>query len=319
MRCAVVAFNWIPHCSDQLRILLAAARSAGCDSSKSEAWILGMDSEIEDDYKVLPCSSVFLGGNLNTISTPEEILETLNWFCGESPVDIIFFFDGISGGEVASRLAYRLGSTYRRGIVAIERKGSNLLLSCGIYQQNLMADYLVSPEKLILGIAAATWDDFDYSGQPVIKKMDFVSRKQNLFIEDLTCEKPQEYMNLGDAKRLVVGGQGVGSKAAFAEIVAFAKLVGAEYGCSRPVAANGWAGYDRVIGMSGVSTKAEMALICGVSGSSAFQVGIRESRFTIGVNIDPKAPIFNVCDIGVVGDYKKVLEGLTEYIKTKGR
>jgi electron transfer flavoprotein alpha subunit len=230
---------------------------AGYDPSRGEVWIPGAVSGTEEDYRDLPCSSILCGGNLDINSTSEEILEVLSRFYEESSVDMVLFSDDVSGGDIASRFACRLGFISRRGVIAIEKKAEKLLLSCGVYHRNLTAVYKTVPIKLVLGITPGLWKGLDGFGRPLIKTINYVPEKPD-FIENIIYEKYQESARLSDAKRLVVAGRGVGNKAAFAEIAAFAKLAGAEYGCSRPPAADGWTGYDRVIGMSGTGTKAEL-------------------------------------------------------------
>ncbi|MFP3153174.1 FAD-binding protein [Lachnospiraceae bacterium ZAX-1] len=117
--------------------------------------------------------------------------------------------------------------------------------------------------------------------------------------------------------KIAIAGRGIGGTSGVAAVEVFADLIGAKLGVSRPVSADGWASHDHIVGISGASVKAELALLFGVSGATAFLAGISRSRFIIGINKAPNTPVFKTCDVGLVGDYKAVLNRLNELILSK--
>lgn len=98
-------------------------------------------------------------------------------------------------------------------------------------------------------------------------------------------------------------------------VYAFAAKLGAEVGCSRPIAqGENWMAISRYIGVSGVMLKPDIYVALGISGQVQHTVGVRDAKIIIAVNKDKNAPIFKQCDYGIVGDIYKVVPALTELL-----
>ncbi len=128
-----------------------------------------------------------------------------------------------------------------------------------------------------------------------------------------TEAKQEESVDITAAKRIVAVGRGVGSEENLALVGGLAAKLGAELGCTRPIAEEAhWMARGRYIGVSGVTVRPELYLALGVSGQIQHMVGASSSKVIVAVNKDGKAPIFSNCDIGLVADLNKVLPALTE-------
>jgi electron transfer flavoprotein alpha subunit len=125
--------------------------------------------------------------------------------------------------------------------------------------------------------------------------------------------KQEETVNIVAAKRVVGVGRGLGSQDNLAAVEALAAKLGAEVGCTRPIAEEEhWMARSRYIGVSGVSIRPSLYLAMGVSGQVQHMVGASDAKLIVAVNKDAKAPIFQNCDIGLVADMNKVVQQLTE-------
>ena len=90
-----------------------------------------------------------------------------------------------------------------------------------------------------------------------------------------------------------------------------AGVLGAEVGCSRPVAENNkWLPKSSYMGITGVQVKPDVILALGVSGQVQHIGGINKSRVIVAINKDKAAPIFKNCDFGLVGDLYKIVPAL---------
>lgn len=128
-------------------------------------------------------------------------------------------------------------------------------------------------------------------------------------------EKQGETVNLSAVKRAVGIGRGLAKKEDLAMVYALAEKLGAEVGCSRPIAqGENWMDISRYIGVSGVILKPDIYLALGISGQVQHTVGVRDAKLIIAVNKDKNAPIFKQCDYGIVGDIYKVVPALTELL-----
>lgn len=136
--------------------------------------------------------------------------------------------------------------------------------------------------------------------------------------EDTGCKctgvqkKEVSSVNLSAAKRIVGVGRGIQDAETLELAKALSAAVGAELGCTRPVAEEMMLmPREAYIGISGVNVKPEVYLAVGVSGQVQHTVGIEDSGIIAAVNKDAKAPIFADCDLGIVGDLNKILPLLT--------
>ena len=125
-------------------------------------------------------------------------------------------------------------------------------------------------------------------------------------------EKVQQRTNLGSARRVVCVGRGIANEENLAMAEELAAAIGAELGCTRPVAEEDHLlPTNRYIGVSGVAIKPDLYIAIGLSGQIQHTSGVSADR-VIAINKDERAPIFSECDFGVVGDLKDVLPKLKQ-------
>lgn len=142
-----------------------------------------------------------------------------------------------------------------------------------------------------------------------------------VFAEDLdtsvTClaVAPREKgsVDLTAASRVVGIGRGVAQEEDLELVRAFADAIGAEIGCTRPIAEEEkWLPREAYIGVSGAMLSPELYIGIGLSGQVQHTVGINQAKTVVAINKDGAAPIFKQSDLGIVGDWKTVVTGLME-------
>jgi len=114
---------------------------------------------------------------------------------------------------------------------------------------------------------------------------------------------------------LVSVGRGIGDKENLPLAEELAEAMGAVISCSRPIVDAKWLDKARQVGTSGQTVKPKVYLALGISGSFQHLGGIKGGPFLVAVNKNPKAPIFQVADVGVVADLLELLPELTEAVK----
>lgn len=120
---------------------------------------------------------------------------------------------------------------------------------------------------------------------------------------------------LNDAQRVVSFGRGVKARADVALIEALADALGAELGCSMPVADDlGWLAKERYVGRSGQHIAPRLYLAVGIAGAPQHLEGVRDAKVVAAINNDPEARIFRTADYGVVGDLYEVVPALIDVL-----
>jgi len=114
---------------------------------------------------------------------------------------------------------------------------------------------------------------------------------------------------------LVSIGRGIGEKDNIPIAEELAEAMGAVVSCSRPVVDAKWLPKSRQVGSSGQTVKPKIYLACGMSGSFQHLAGLKGNPFIVAINKNPKAPIFQVADVGVVTDMLEFMPELTERVR----
>ena len=114
---------------------------------------------------------------------------------------------------------------------------------------------------------------------------------------------------------LVSVGRGIQEKDNIAIAEELAEIMGAAVSCSRPVVDAKWLPKSRQVGSSGQTVKPKIYMACGMSGSFQHLAGLKGNPFIVAINKNPKAPIFQVADVGIVADILEFLPELTAKVR----
>lgn len=123
--------------------------------------------------------------------------------------------------------------------------------------------------------------------------------------------------NLAYADVVVAGGMGLGSPENFQLVRHLASVMGAEFGCSRPLVQKGWAPADRQIGQTGKTIRPRLYIAAGISGAIQHRVGVEGADLIVAINTDRNAPIFDFAHIGIVTDAIRLLPALSEAFRAR--
>lgn len=218
-------------------------------------------------------------------------------------------------------LAPRVSSSLHTGLTAdctaldVNEKGQ-LMATRPTFGGKLMATIL---SKTLPQMATVRPKVFKPSSENVVKNTQFLNvnvviddiKRKVEFVEFVKRAKC-EINDIDSAKIIVAGGKGMKNQAGFELLKILAQKLGATVGASRGAVDMGLAPVEIQIGQTGKTVSPKLYIACGISGAIQHTVGMCDSDKVIAINKDPNAPIFEVSDIGYVGDVFEVLPELIQ-------
>ncbi|MBI9082347.1 MAG: electron transfer flavoprotein subunit alpha/FixB family protein [Desulfobacterales bacterium] len=134
-----------------------------------------------------------------------------------------------------------------------------------------------------------------------------------------TQKQPPREQRLEDARVVICGGRGMGSKAKFKKLFELARLMEGEVGATRPVVYAGWADPEALVGQAGRHVRPQVLISCGISGAIQHTAAIGDADFVIAVNKNENATMMRLADVAVVADANQFCTALIRALKERLR
>jgi len=230
------------------------------------------------------------------------------------------FGGGLLGFEIGAGLTARLGAGVTMEVTAVKASGGKLIAERPVLQDSAIVDVgYVSEPGIIIGRLNAFDIAEGGSGDAEVVDVDVElsewSTKATMVSRGETGDEGG--VNIEDADILVGGGRGLGEKDNFKLAEELAQSMGGAVAATRAVVDAGWYPYATQIGQTGKTVAPKLYLAVGISGAIQHKVGMMNSENIVAINKDQNAPIFEFCDLGIVGDLNKIMPKLTEAINAK--
>ena len=219
------------------------------------------------------------------------------------------------GKEIAGRLAARIGSGLLVDVVEV-KEGSKGIHSIFGGAYTVEAEVTGDTAVITVRPGAIEADAADGAGEVV--NIEVPAQAENA--TKITKREPAvagDRPELTEATVVVSGGRGVGSAEKFSVVEELADSLGAAVGASRAAVDSGYYPGQFQVGQTGKTVSPQLYIALGISGAIQHRAGMQTSKTIIAVNKDEEAPIFEVADLGIVGDLFKVAPQLTEAVKAR--
>ena len=169
----------------------------------------------------------------------------------------------------------------------------------------------INSDQALLLIRPKAFDPIEVNFNENYETIDLDSSDLELF--DIFIEE-KSGPQLEDSKVVISAGRGMVEKENLELIETLALKLNAAIGGTRAIVDAGWMPYSQQVGQTGKTVKPDVYIACGISGATQHQVGMKDSKFVIAINKDEEAPIFQLADLGIVGDTLSVIPKLNENI-----
>jgi electron transfer flavoprotein alpha subunit len=250
--------------------------------------------------------------------------KALSDLCDEVRPEILLIGATHLGRDLAGVVATRLktGLTADCTGLFIEAETRLLLMTRPTFGGNIMATIFCQhqrPQMSSVRPRVFKKPEKEPGRKGVIRRHDWNAPVVDLpsIVEFIPTKSESGSVDIARYPALVVAGRGACDSSALPMLEELAELVGGVVACSRPVVQSGLMPYERQVGQTGKTVAPKLYIGVGVSGAVQHLVAIQGAEKIIAINSDPAAPIFRVADVGIVGDYSRIIPEMIAQLREK--
>jgi electron transfer flavoprotein alpha subunit len=251
----------------------------------------------------------------------EPYTQAITQIINEQKPSILMIGATTIGRDLGPRLSARVSTGLTADCTKLEiGEERELLMTRPAFGGNLMATIVCKDNRPQMstvrpGVMKKMTADANRKGEIIEYKINFNEEKISRVRLLKTVKEDKGMIDISEAKILVSGGRGVGSQEGFNKLEELAEVLNAQVSASRACVDAGIIDHSRQVGQTGKTVRPDLYIACGISGAIQHLAGMEESEFIVAINKDKFAPIFNVADVGIVGDVNKIIPMLTERLK----
>jgi electron transfer flavoprotein alpha subunit len=250
---------------------------------------------------------------------PQPRVDVLARILQEGNYEAVLFAQSVLAADVAAALAARLGTGLNWALTDLRTEDGRLVGTQPALSDSVYVDVGWRSEPALALFRPGSFEpveagraEAEIAESPV--ELEQFSRAATMLEQ---AHEEQAGPSLEDADVIVAGGRGLSGPENFALVEELAKALGGAVGATRAVVDAGWYPYSAQVGQTGRTVSPKLYVACGISGAIQHKVGMQGSSTIVAINKDPNAPIFEFCDLGVVGDLHDVVPKLTQLVRAR--
>lgn len=240
----------------------------------------------------------------------------------EKDPEIFLFGATAIGRDLAPRVSARIhtGLTADCTGLEIDEESGNLLMTRPAFGGNIMATIVCEEHRPQMatvrpGVMKALDTDRQRRGNIESMNIEFSEADQTVELLEVLKEERQ-IGDITEAKILVSGGRGMGNAENFYELLRpLAEVFDGAISASRSAVDSGWIDHECQVGQTGKTVRPDLYLACGISGAIQHVAGMEGAEYIVAINKNETAPIFDVADLGIVGNVNTILPKLIAAIR----
>jgi len=249
---------------------------------------------------------------------PQPRVDALAALVEKTGADAVLFAASVLASDVAAGLAARLDAGLNWDLTDLVLSDGELVGKRPALGDTVVVDVGWTSAPRLALVRAGAFDPVESGGSADVEE--FESSFSDFSTLATLVEQTQEEASgpsIEEADIIVAGGRGLGSPEAFSLLEELAAVLGGAVGATRAVVDAGWYPYSTQVGQTGKTVSPKLYVACGISGAIQHKVGMQGSGTIVAINKDPNAPIFDFCDLGVVGDLHQIVPKLTELARSR--
>ena len=249
---------------------------------------------------------------------PQPRVDALAALVAETGAETVLFAASVLAADVAAGLAARLEAGLNWDLTDLELRDGELLGKRPALGDTVLVDVGWKGTPRIGLVRSGALDPVEADGTADVE--DFAASFSDFSTLATLVEQTQEESSgpsIEEADVIVAGGRGLGTPEAFSLLEELASALGGAVAATRAVVDSGWYPYATQVGQTGTTVSPRLYVACGISGAIQHKVGMQGSGTIVAINKDPNAPIFDFCDLGVVGDLHQIVPKLTELVRAQ--
>jgi electron transfer flavoprotein alpha subunit len=263
--------------------------------------------------KVYACDDDALSAPL-----PQPRVDALARLADQSGADAILFAASVLAADIAAGLSARLDAGLNWDLMDLVVADGELVGKRPALGDTVLADVGWTSAPRLALVRSGALDPVESGGSAEVEA--FEASFSDFSTLATLVEQTQEESSgpsIEDADVIVAGGRGLGSPDAFSLLEELAAALGGAVAATRAVVDAGWYPYATQVGQTGKTVSPKLYIACGISGAIQHKVGMQGSGTIVAINKDPNAPIFDFCDLGIVGDLHQIVPKLTELARAR--
>ena len=305
-----------------LELLGKARELADALNEKVYAMLLGHDLTTQAQECIAYGADTVLRVDAPELATyvTEPYAQAIYQIIRDNKPSIVLIGATTIGRDLGPRLSARVETGLTADCTGLEiSEERDLLMTRPAFGGNLMATIICKEHRPQMstvrpGVMRMGQRDENRKGTIEDVKINFDKSKFRVRVLE-TVKQTKNLIDITEAHVLISGGRGVGNAEGFDMLRAMANTIGAEVSASRAMVDAGVLGHERQVGQTGKTVRPDLYFAMGISGAIQHLAGMEESEYIIAINKDKFAPIFNVADLAIVGDVRKIVPLLTEKLK----
>jgi len=296
---------------------IEAARSIGATSISAVIVSANVSSVISDYVKKSGVSKIYVVEDSRFVHYSSRAAgKAVTEAAKAANAEVIIIPATGRGKDIAPRVAVRLEAGYVPDVTSFSAERNKILAIHPVYAGKANVTVDTTTLKKVYSTRPNLWKaSKELSGDASVEILTVSFEEKDFSEQTKELVLSQGKLDVAEADIIVTGGRGMKGPENWGLIENLAVALGAATGASRAVVDAGWRPHSEQVGQTGKTVSPTLYVAVGVSGAIQHLAGMSTSKTIVAINKDANAPIFGVCDYGIIGDAFEILPHLTEEVK----